>query len=159
MMDTKEGFPTLLVKHTGKFNLKSLYKNGINWFSKYKYDFTEKEHTVKDNADGQQNIFTWVGEREINDFLLFRITVKFWMDKVIKTKDGQNEGYIIVRFSPEVEFDYKKQWQGSSFSRFLLFIYVNYVIKKEIKNLWDVKLYIEQLELINLIKKELGLIH
>lgn len=159
MIGTSENFPTVLIKHTGKFDLKKLYKLGPAWFEEHKYDFTEKEHTVKEISTGQQNVFTWITERKLNDFFKLHIDTRFFMNEIIKNKDGTVNGSLIIRVMPWLEMDWQKKWQGNPMSKFLFYVYTNYVIKREIKQIYDTKLFLEYINYVNTIKKELGLLN
>lgn len=159
MIGASENFPTVLIKHTGRFNIKKVYKIGPAWFDEHKYTFTEKEHNVKELSTGQQDVFVWLAERKVNDFFKMHIDTRVFMGEVVKNKDETVNGSLIIRVMPWLEMDWQKKWQGNPISKFLFFIYCNYIIKKEIKQIYDTKLVLEYIDYVRELKKELGLLH
>ena len=146
----------LLIKFAGEFNLDKLYKSCKDWFESRKYDFTEKEHTEKTKPEGNEFNIKFIGEREVDDYVRFDIETYFFILET-KRKGEKAHAKVKINIQAEVVLDYNGRWQRSSFSKFLFFLYNNYIIKKKILDVYEVKLYGELMEYSKIIKSNLGL--
>lgn len=142
----------LVIRKTGKFNFKSLYKKAASWYPEREYDFTEKEHTEKDKPTGFEIIVKFNCERKVDDYVKFHIDCGFLVQKYRK-----GEGDLKINTIAYLELDYKKTWEITSFHKFLRFIYNNYIIKSRIQKVYEPKVYAELIEYINVLKGELNL--
>ncbi|MBL7147780.1 MAG: hypothetical protein ISS82_03065 [Nanoarchaeota archaeon] len=159
MIGQKEGITPakgLLIRYKGEFNLDEMYKKCKDWFKSKKYIFTEKEHTQKDKPQGTELNIKFVAEREIDDYVRFDIETYFFILEISKKGNVANAN-VKINIEGWVVLDYKNKWQGNPFSKFLFFIYNNYILKKKIIEVYENKLYLEILNYSKLIKSYLGL--
>jgi len=140
------------IKKSGFFNFESLYKNMKEWFDDHEYIFHEKEHAEKDLPLGKEVLMKWIAEREIDDYTKFKIEIHFFIERLLKIND-KYKGELKITFFAQIEFDYKNKWQKNPFSKFLFFIYNNYIIKSKILTNYEPKLK-EDVESIRKILKD-----
>ncbi len=148
----------ILIKYNGSFNLDKLYKDAKAWFNKYKYDFTEKEYKEKQHPISGELQFEFNGERKVDDYAKFNITIKVLIIGLKKLDKNTYIGNFRVNLIAHIDLDYSEKWQYNPFKKFLFFIYNNYLIKNKIQNVYEDKLYEEVLDYETLIKTELGLL-
>ncbi len=144
------------INFNGKFNLDSLYKELKGWFDKNKYDFTEKEQTVKDKDSGKEIVVKWEAERKVDDYAKFDIRIDFFLENLNKVKEGV-EGKVKITFFAKIILDYKNKFGYSKLSKLMFDIYNNLIIKGKIENVYEDKLDREVKELFNLTKEKLEL--
>ena len=144
------------VKYNGTFNLDKLYKDAKNWFRNYKYDFTEKEYKEKKQAHGDEIIIEFIGEKDVDDYARFSISVSIFITGVKKLSKDVYIGDFRANLKVSLNLDYNNEWQYNKLKEFLFFIYNNFIIKNKIEN-YEGKLYGEFIEYESLIKKILGL--
>lgn len=143
-----------LINKKGEFDLEKVYKKAASWFPTRLYDFTEKEHTHKDKPQGFEILIKFEGERKVDDYVKFHIHTTF-----LSIGYREKKGYLKINIKAYLELDYRKRWEINFFTKFLRFIYNNYIIKHRIKTVYEGKLYSEMVEYTSIIKKELGLLH
>ena len=119
------------IKKTGFFKFESLYKDMKEWFDEHEYFFHEKEHAEKDLPQGREVLMKWIAEREIDDYTKFKIEIHFFIERLMKIND-KYKGELRITYFAHVELDYKNNWQKNPFTKFLFFIYNNYIIKAKI---------------------------
>lgn len=144
--------PGLLITHKGKFDLDNLYKEGRSWFKARKYDFNEKDQIEIVKPEGNELRVRWLAERKIDDYVKFHIQTRFFMLELKKTGELYN-AKLKINIAAYVELDYRGNWGRNLIGHFLFYVYNNFIIKKKIENVYEVKLYNETSEYINLLKK------
>ena len=124
------------------------------WYFRRKYDYTEKEIQIKYKVQGNEYVFGFLGEREIDEYLKFHIDFRVFSIRTRKVKEGY-VGWIKINVMAYVELDWKKEWQKSPWKRFLFYVYNNFIIKDRILRTYEGKLYGELLEVVNITKASL----
>ena len=156
----KEEFVTpakgILIKYKGEFNLDEMYKKCKTWFSSKKYEFTEKEHTQKDRPQGEELNIKFLGERKVDDYVKFHIETYFFILEINK-KGKLSNANVKINIQAWIELDYENRWQNNPISKFLFFIYNNFIIKKKVLKVYENKIFIEMLDYSKLIKSYLGM--
>ena len=145
----------------GVFDLNEFLSKAKTWFFRKQYDYAEKKHSDKDLPQGHEVNIICVNDRKVSDYIKFHIDMDLFITDMKKTKvDGRTfeKGNFEARFFAWLELDYKKKWQSRPFANFLLHVYNNYIIKKQIQDYED-KLYDEVMELFSKLKKVLGTYH
>ena len=150
--------PGIIITYSGSFDLDRLYKEIKKWFKNYKYFSNEKEHKEKKQAHGDELIFDFIAERKIDDYMKFRINLRFLMINVKKLNKDSYIGDVHGNLIGFIELDYNNKFQYNPIKKFFFFIYNNLIIKNKLENHYEVKLYNEVIALEDLIKKHLGLI-
>jgi len=152
-------FPSagIQIRRTGTIDFNSLYKKMRSWLEDNNYTFVEKEHTVKDKPKGKEIVLKWEATRDIDSYARFVITTNFFFENLAKEGNAM-KGFAKITFWADVMLDYRKQWQKNRISKFLFFLYNNYIIKRKIIGVYDTKLNAEATEFYNLTKDILGVI-
>ena len=142
------------IVNTDVFNFDDLCDGIKAWGNSRRYDFTEREHTNKNHPRGQEVVYSWIFQREIDDYVEFNIRVDFRLIELRKVKldDKQvDKADMEIKIFAFINFDYKNKWK-SALKEFLMNIYNNYLIKDKIKNVLEINLYKELMELHDEIK-------
>jgi hypothetical protein len=157
-MISKEDYITpktgIRIWYKGAVDVDKLWKDMKKWFDRYKYDFWEKDHTLKDLDKGMELVSHWIAEREVNDYIKFVIEVKFLLERLRKV-DNKMEGFHKITFFAYLNLDYRNKWQKNSLYKFLFHLYNNYIIKRKIEDDYEGRLYSELTELHNMFKNKL----
>ncbi|MAG47426.1 hypothetical protein CL617_02375 [archaeon] len=128
MVSPPKGF---IIHVKGPIDIDHFYKNAPPWFDRYKYDFTESEQIEKNFPQGNEIIMGWLGERKINDYVQYTIEVKILIIGVKKVGNIYH-GEIKINLISHVDLDYAEQFQKNPFTKFLFYIYNNFIFKKKI---------------------------
>ena len=141
--------PVATIKLDGIFDFKELYKLMHGWFVDRGYFFEETlyKHKVPSPAGAEQTI-EWSGWKKVNEY------IKYWIEVHIKIRDMKQlevvkngEKKILTKarlrifFEGEIEFDYAKRFSGNKFLQSLQDIYLNYIIKKDLQNIYEDQLW------------------
>lgn len=148
----------LVITHDGLFDMDGFYEKVKAWYFRRKYDYTEKEIQMKHKAQGIEFVFTFLGDREIDEYMKFHIDFRVFSIRTRKVKEGY-VGWIKINIMAYVELDWKNQWQKTPWKRFLFRVYNNFIIKDRIQRTWEGKLYGELLEVIGIAKSCLKAYH
>jgi hypothetical protein len=147
--------PGIQIRKKGVLDLRKLYGEISAWFEDNEYDFNEDVHSDKHKDKGREIITIWSGERNVTNYIKYKIKVNFSLNeinKVSNVSDKLDKGFIKLTFNAQLVLDYKSKWGKSFFSNFLFKTYNNYIIKKEIVK-HKSKLYKEVLDLQDVAKE------
>ena len=144
----------LVITHDGLFDMDGFYEHVKAWYFRRRYDYTEKEIQIKHKVQGNEYVFGFLGEREIDEYIKFHIDFKVFSIRTKKVKEGY-VGWIKINIMAYVELDWKGEWQKSPWKRFLFHLYNNFIIKDRILKTYEGKLYGELLEVIGITKSSL----
>src|SRR3989338_10828617 len=147
-----------VITHDGLFDLEGFHEKVKRWYIGKRYTYTEKEVQIKHKAQGNEIVFGFNGDREIDDFFRFHINYKVFSIRTRKVKEGY-VGWIKINVVAYIHLDWKNRWQKNPWERFLFFVYVNFIIKNRIQRIYESKLYLEMLESIGVAKSCLGAYH
>lgn len=136
----------LIIKYNGVFDFDKLYKGMHDWFVMHRYDFQEKEQTRKGKDLGAFMELEWAGERRVDEYAKFSITVHFIIEEMERV-ENLDKGKLLIELAASLILDYKNSWQSNSFKKFLFNIYNKYIIKEKIKKYYFGKLYAEVTDL------------
>lgn len=140
----------LIISRKGPINMDEFYRSVIPWFGRYKYDFTEKEHTEKDRPHGNELLMKWVSDRKIDDYMQYIIEIDFMITGLRKIGDIYTAS-TKINLRAYINLDYNSEFQKTPFKRFLFFVYNNVLIKRRIIT-HKMKLYRELMDLHDLMK-------
>tara|TARA_Y100000310_G_scaffold339688_1_gene433145 strand:+ start:2366 stop:2854 length:489 start_codon:yes stop_codon:yes gene_type:complete len=148
------------IKKTGIYNIKDLCKSIQDYFNDRKYGYQLKDSQSKGNAKGHDVSIKYQAIKKIDNYVRFHIDMELFilsMEKVkIKTK-LLDKGKMDINFKAYLFLDYKNKWNTNIFARFLNWIYNNFMIRKKIKKHYSSNLYIELINLQDIVKKKLDL--
>jgi hypothetical protein len=149
----KDQLGKTIIKHRGKIDVEKLYSAMKNWFIEHEYDYTEKNHTETLKAHGDEIRLEMNGEREITPYIAFYIELDAFSPYI---KKGSTTSSIRILVKPVLELDYRGYFNKNSFTKFLKFIYNNYIFKIRLQKHYETKIYLEFLDLSSTIKEVLG---
>ncbi len=165
-MSDERHFPAVsTIRYKGLFDFDGLYKMMKLWFTEREYDFYETRFKHKFRpAEGAELEIDWEGEREINEYARDDIHVYFhiWNFKEVEViKEGKKQKLVsarmLIEFTPTLVLDYADMWEDSFFKRKLRGIYNKYIIRHDIEDVWEDKLWYETNLLQQETKKFLGI--
>ena len=144
----------LVIYHDGYIDLDGFYDAVKDWYDRRKYEFTERQHQVKNKQHGAEIVYVFQGIREVNNFFKFHIYCNVLITRARPVKEGYHARFQ-ANIPTYLELDWQNHWQKTPLRKFLFYIYVNYVIKNKIQREYEGKLYREMLSLIHTIKTTL----
>lgn len=140
----------LLISVKGPINIDSIYSNVQQWFGRYKYDFTEKEHTEKNKPQGNELLIKWVADRKIDDYMQYYIEIDFLITELRKV--GSNyHAKAKINLRGYIQLDYRGSFSETPGKKFLFYLYNNVIIKRKIMK-HKMRLYKEMMDLHDLLK-------
>ena len=74
----------LLISIKGPISIDHVYSQIQQWFGRYKYDFTEKEHTEKNKPQGNELLIKWSADRKIDDYMQYYVDIEFLITELRK---------------------------------------------------------------------------
>ena len=155
-MMSKDG---IKIHQKGVYDIKDLVKSIQNYLEERKY--TVQISTQSKNRDvGYEVLVGLKSERDMDDYSRFHINVSILiieMEKVKIKNKNLDKGDMNINFKANIFLDYKNRWNKNFISRFLNLIYNNYIIKDKIKGDYERKVYLDLINLHNLVKEKLGL--
>lgn len=143
------------IERSGIYDMNHLYKNMRDWFTENNYRYTEKENTTYVKDKGVELKMTMVGEREVTDYFKFEIEVKFLVIEMqkVKVKDKDlDKGKLHAFVKATIYYDYRHIWDRNKFSKLLKFVYNNFIIKKQIDDVYQAALKFEAEDLFDVMK-------
>ena len=148
------------IQQKGVYDLKDLIKTIRKYLEERQYIFQLSETQSKNKDKGYEVRIGIKSDRDVDDYARFHIDIYMFiieMEKV-KVKDRDlDRGNMDINFKAYVYLDYKNRWNKNFISRFLNFLYNNYIIKIKIKEEYERKLYIDLINLHNMLKERLGI--
>lgn len=145
----------IVIRFKGTFDMDSLYKSIKSWYGIHSYNYYENENTEKTKPQGNSLQLKMNGEREVDDYVKFRVEVEFNEVMRVKKLAKGNTGDARIIIKAFMILDYKNNWKRLPF---LFYIYNNIILKKKILVYYWQSIYDEMMELNSTIKSELGLI-
>lgn len=148
------------IKVKGIFDINNLYKKARLKIVSLGYDFFELEQTIKDLDKGKDMVVRFEGERKFDELTKFYINVDIHFENIFKNRKDNivlDKGSAKVVMSCWLVLDYKNKWNANAITKFLFHIYINYIIKFRILDIYADKIEGEFNELHNLIKENLNL--
>lgn len=153
-----------VISHNGIFDFDGLFPAISEWYDNMNYAHFERKHSEKMTSTGKYIEANWVGEREVTDYVVFKINLEIWLRDLVEIAvevDGQpvkrQKGRIELVFSCEFEKNYKDQFDDreGTFSHFLMKMYERYIIADQL-DVFESKLIVETVDFINTLKKFLS---
>jgi hypothetical protein len=120
------------IRERSVFNLDKLYKELYGWLSANEYDFDEVLHQQKKLEGGDELIISWEAEREVTDFIKYKIKVDFMLMEINPVSENLVSGFAKITFTANLVLDYKEKWSSSKPKDFLFSLYTNVFFKETI---------------------------
>lgn len=146
-----------VVKKEGVFNFDKIYKTVKDNIKERRFDYTEKERTIKQQRKGDLMKVTMLAERKFDAFVKFHFQVDLIAEAVKHGKVDEklmDMGNFKGIFACWMEYDYLNKWNRNAIRKFLFHIYTKYLIKDKIDNYYKQKL-LEDFNYIHDLVKEL----
>ncbi|PIN76012.1 hypothetical protein COV18_01145 [Candidatus Woesearchaeota archaeon CG10_big_fil_rev_8_21_14_0_10_37_12] len=164
-MAHKSNTPTLYAKHRGFFDVEKVIKSVQNWYvennfstihiPKYKQNFPKPE--------GIERQVEMHGEKKVTGYVKMHIDIIlhfFYLRDIELVRDGKKvklqEGSVNIEIAGVLELDWQNRFSGSKFLEALDNFYRSYIIKYKIGDFWDDMVLDTEIEVMDLIKSELG---
>ena len=152
--------PKTVIMQEAVFDFSRLYKDMKSWFDQKLYTFHELRNEQKESARGTELEIEWVGEREIDNYFKFKITILFLGNDIdrLQAEEGNivHQGNLKIFIEGTLIMDYNDKFQDGKFTEFLGKIYNDVIMIKK-RNNYEIRLSGEIAELKNLIKEHLQL--
>jgi hypothetical protein len=131
-------------EYTGVFDYSEAYSYFFEWFKDDKYLVVEEKHNEKVKGDGKELTIEWKARRELTDYFLSQIDIKFEVKKMVDVeveiegkKKKMNKGYIKVELKGILVRDPKSIWETTPFYKFLRDVYNKYIIAGRVDQMED----------------------
>jgi len=152
------------LRYRGILDMDGLYKMMQGWFGDRGFYFLERRFKKKERAEGEEWEINWEAWREVNDFIKNWIEIYFhvWDYKEIEViKDGKKQRLgqcrLLIDFNFYLELDYDDFWEDRAFKRMLRTVYIKYVIRHDLNDVWWDKLWYNTNKLQQATKQFLGM--
>lgn len=146
------------IKQVASLDFQKLYSSIISWFKSREYKFQEIENTHKETPSGGELLLKLNGDRKIDDYVDYYINIQIRIYDLVKVKlDNKTteHGDVEIIIDAGAIIDKKDIWKKNKLSEFLGFIYNKYIIKDKINDKYLGSIYLELMELSNVIKSQL----
>ncbi|MDD5331647.1 MAG: hypothetical protein PHE43_02400 [Candidatus Nanoarchaeia archaeon] len=150
----------LKIRKEGIMDLSKMYGDVRSWFSKMKYIYNEKDNTTKSKDKGEEISIKFEAYREVDGYVKNFINISFLITHVSKVKyEGKNleKCKMEILITAYALLDYKNKWKKSESSEKLHNFYKKYIIKRRIQSYYEGGIYMELMDLKNLIQDDIGL--
>jgi len=145
------------ITHKGPVEINKLFREIPKWFNSFGYDFWENGLTQKDTGIGKEYMSDWKAERDINDYIKFKIVMKLFLKDITEVKVKGEKVFIAqteIYFNSEMEKNYRGNFNKTKFQEILRQVYERYVRYQDLLEYED-KLAAECVDLVNLMKSSL----
>lgn len=152
--------PVLYVKHRGLFSMRELVQAIQKWFVDNNYKFRPSAYKAKaDELECEME-----GEREITEYLRFKILLHFWardLKDVEVVQEGEKkklqEAYINLEITGQIWFDWTKRFKKNKFLVWLEDFYQKYIIRQELGDVYEDDILLKMSKLSDVVKGALGI--
>ncbi|MDO8564231.1 MAG: hypothetical protein Q7R87_04435 [Nanoarchaeota archaeon] len=131
-------------EYTGVFDYSEAYSYFFEWFKDDKYLVVEEKHNEKIKPDGKEIIIEWKARRELTDYFLLQIDVKFEVKRMVDVeveiegkKKKMNKGFFKVELKGILVRDPKSIWETTPLYKFLRDVYNKYIIAGRVDQMED----------------------
>jgi hypothetical protein len=145
------------IVHKGPIDINNLFREIPKWFNGFQYDFWETGLTQKDTGIGKEYMSDWKAEREINDYVKFKIVMKLFLKDITEVTINGEKTFVAlteIYFNSEMEKNYRKNFGPDKFQEIIRQIYERYIRYQDLLDYED-KLAAECVDLVNLMKSNL----
>ncbi len=153
------------IRYRGLFDWGQLYYAIADWFKRYRFYLHEEtyKHKVPSPRGAEQEL-DWYGTVEMNEFIRFRINVKFhiWdMTELEVIKNGKKKvltnGRIEIKLDGMIYYDWQDTFERNKLSRALRSLWVKHIYRREVTSFWGDMLYYRMWNLHAHIKKNMDM--
>ena len=147
----KDPLGRTVLKQRGNLDFQKVYASIKDWFNAHDYDINEKDYTHTVRGHGDEYKMNIIGDKDINSYVNFHIDIMIFAPEIKK-----DSGNMRMSIEPSLDLDYRGYFNKNSFTRFLKYVYNNYIIYKKIKTYYEAKVYVEYLDLCTKIKEAMN---
>ncbi|MBS3141696.1 hypothetical protein J4405_06165 [Candidatus Woesearchaeota archaeon] len=149
--EIKDSLGKTVLKQRGKLEFQKVYTAIREWFNANNYDTTEKDYTQTIRPHGDEYKLRIIGDKDVNSYVNFNIEINVFAPEIKK-----DTGNMRMSIEPSLILDYRGYFDKNKFTRFLKYVYNNYIIYRKIKTYYEAKVYIEYLDLCTKIKEAMN---
>ena len=155
----------LVIRFKGIFDYNLVYNSMRKFFDMKRYDFFEKAYKHKGRGPQTELEHIWYIQHELNEHIMnsYSIYMKINNFQYVYIKDENGKikqmvsGRLFIDITPSVILDYNDRWRTSEFKKKLLEFYHEFILKKEIDEIYHDRLRDEAFALQEVFKKALGM--
>ncbi len=156
--------PMNRIRYKGAFDFDGLYRVMRSWYEERKYHFFETRYKEKTKPLGNEIEISWKGERPLNDYVQNNVYafIHLWDVNYVETiRNGKKKkltrARMLIDIRAEVELDYMNQWEDSTVKRLWRTVYNRYLLREDIKTVYEDKLWYNAQKLQQRIKQFLDM--
>ena len=155
--------PTVFIRYKGIWNMQDLYQVMVDWFRRRKFKFYERIYKHKHpSPHGVERQYVWRATRKESEYRQYQIDIYYHtydahdMEAVMPdgTKKTFTKGRLWMELKGQINLDWEKRWNESSFYAELKNFFNNYVMRKRIEMLWWDELWYREMHKLHEIIKE-----
>jgi hypothetical protein len=124
--------PGYLIQENGVFNLKKVFSEVKDWLNEYQYKFNETKRKHKQGDFGEIIEVTWTGDRLVNEYTKFSITIDFVLEDINPSGDGLVSGKADILINAKAVVDYRNEWEPTKLRKFIMGIYQKLFLQDDI---------------------------
>lgn len=164
MSETVPIHPTrgMKIKMEGVYDLPRVYKVMKEYMIDRKYKYYEDKDITKMRKKGVEVNFKAHGERKIDGYVRFDLTVEIesYYTKKVKYQDKlMDRGITEIIVKGDMILDYKNEFAYNRWGRFLMTLYNKYIIRFKLPEFYAARMYGDMVGMHEAIKEVLELQH
>ncbi len=164
MVETVSIHPTrgMKIMVEGIYDINKVYKTVKEFIEARQYDYFEDKNITKIKKKGVEINFKAKGERKVDGYVMFVLTVEIesYYTKKVKYKGKLlDRGIIEVIVKGDMKLDYKNEFAYNKWGKFLMKIYNQYIIRFKLPEFYAAKIYGDMVGIHEAIKEVLELYH
>ncbi len=153
-----------VIKYKGLFNYSGFLQGIRGWFSSNDYLWQEDLNKYRASSDGGEHEVKMVGERKINEYIKYKISVwiRAWNIKEVEViqhgeKVKMTDARVYIEIDTSYDTDYQELFEKNAFLKGLRDFYEKKIIKRIIGDHWEDNLVLKLISLVGFIKGYLKL--
>ena len=152
MVVSKTGGKQVIRHNDCSVNIKDFYTKVKEKIEDLDFDFVEKEQEQNTKQYGGFRLLKFEGSKEVNEFVkkTMKITLRFE-----KIKRGKCDVKINTHFV--VHYDYKNRWDTNELKKFLLHVFLTFLVRNKLKTTYFVPVILEHSKFVKFLKKSLNM--
>ena len=152
-------FKEYQITHHSFVDMMDLLKSIPKWFNDHQYYAYEIKASEKDIGTGGELESNWAGSRDVTEYIKFHIELFVHARdlKQVILEDGTETYWarLVIRYSCELEKNYKKTFKDTTFQNLLRELYERYYLIPNVVRGYEGKLFVESNNLFDTLKSHL----
>ena len=147
-----------VIKKKAVFKIDKIYSKTKDEIKNRRYEYTEKERTLKQTKKGDFFKAILLGQRKFDDLVKFHIQVELIAENIKQGKRDEQlteMGDFKAVLSAWLELDFLNKWNKNAAGKFLFKVYMDYIIKSKIDHYYAAKLLEDVNEIHDILKEQI----